>query len=194
MTAAEDFARQSTAKPWITTYTGRRVNPLDLRLEDIDILDIAHHLATINRWCGALREPISVAQHSVHVSWLCDGTGSELDALLHDASEAYLGDVTKWLKGCEAMAAYRKAEERASNVIAAKFGLTIPLPLTVERADKLMIGVEGSFGIPGWRPFPGYELPSRDTLRRSRFQYKAWTWQESEQQFMAQFQLYERII
>lgn len=190
---ADDFVRESCRKPWMTTYTGRQVNPLDLQPEDIDILDIAHHLATINRWCGALREPISVAQHSVHVSWLCDGTGVELEGLLHDASEAYLGDVTKWLKGSEAMAAFREAEDRAMAVISEKFGVKIPLPDVVEEADRLMVGVEGCFGVKQWRPFPGYALPTKKVLKKARFQHCAWTWREAEAQFMAQFQLYARV-
>lgn len=188
---AEDFAQQSRHQPWITTYTGRRVNLLEIRSEDVDILDIAHHLATINRWCGALREPISVAQHSVHVSWMCRGTGMELEGLLHDASEAYLGDVTKWLKGSEAMRQYREIEDQIMGVISEKFGLTFPLPDVVEEADRLMIGVEGSFGIKQWRPFPGYDLPTATVLQQSQF-YGSWTWREAEAQFMTQFQLHTR--
>lgn len=184
----EQFAQQSACKPWITTYTGRRVNPLNLQVEDIDILDIAHHLATINRWCGALREPISVAQHSVHVSWLCDGTGAELEALLHDASEAYLGDVTKWLKGSEAMAAFREAEDRAITVICRKFDMPILFDHSVEDADKLMIGIEGQFGIPGWTPFPGYQLPTFEILQRARFYGQAWSWQKAKAVFISRFE------
>jgi uncharacterized protein len=183
---AEQFAQESARTPWILTYTGRRVNPLALRVEDVDILDIAHHLATINRWCGALSEPISVAQHSVHVSWLCDGSDFELEALLHDASEAYLGEVTKWLKNSDCMIAYREAEDRATEVVSRKFDLVHPLPLVVEKADALMVGVEGQFGIRGWKPFPGYDLPSADTLRRAQF-HSSWTWREAEAQFITRF-------
>src|SRR5678809_1437773 len=115
------FWEERLRKPMLTTSTGRKVNPMALTPEDISIEDIAHHLSCINRWCGALREPISVAQHCVHVSWLLQGTGLELDGLLHDASEAYLGDVTKWVKRHPSMEFYREAEQRATKVINEKF-------------------------------------------------------------------------
>ncbi len=50
------------------TYTGRMVSLLDPKPEDICIEDVAHHLAIVNRFGGATREPYSVAQHAVLVS------------------------------------------------------------------------------------------------------------------------------
>lgn len=182
---AEDFVAESCRTPWILTYTGKKVNPLHLKIADIDIQDIAHHLATINRWVGALREPISVAQHSVHVSWLCDGTGFELEGLLHDASEAFLGDVTKWLKGSEKMQAYRHAESMAMHIIKSKFGLR-DLPEVVDEADRLMVGIEASFGIADWQPMPGYDNPTPDVMRKSKF-VGAWPWRTAKQQFLMRF-------
>lgn len=182
---AQDFVAQSCKTPWIITYTGKRVNPLDLREEDIDIRDIAHHLATINRWCGALHKPISVAQHSVHVSWLCKGTGYELEGLLHDASEAYLGEVTKWLKGSDSMTGYRVAENRAMLVISRRFDIGC-CSVAVEEADKLMVGIEASFGIEGWTAMPGYEIPTQEEIKRAKFD-RPWTWQRAENQFLERF-------
>jgi hypothetical protein len=37
---------------WFVTFTGRRFYPLDARVEDIDIRDIAHSLALQSRWMG----------------------------------------------------------------------------------------------------------------------------------------------
>lgn len=140
--------------PWIRTFTRRIVNPLDLRPEDIDINDIAHHLATTNRFVGALYHPVSIAQHSICVGRLLRGwMGPEfgLYGLLHDASEAYLGDVSKWLKQHPEMWFYRDAEERGQRTIEEKFGLN-PFDMAVkagselERADRLMVRVEGQMG------------------------------------------------
>lgn len=64
------------------------------------IEDIAAHLSAINRWVGCLRVPVSVAAHSVVVSKLITEYGNSWSAaaLLHDAAEAYLGDVSWPLK------------------------------------------------------------------------------------------------
>lgn len=63
----------------------------------IDIRDIAHSLANINRFNGHLRHQITVARHSVYVSDLVPET-LRLAALLHDAHEAYLGDIVRPVK------------------------------------------------------------------------------------------------
>src|SRR4051812_2148358 len=96
--------------PLILTYTGKHVNPFDLKPDDICIEDIAHALALCNRFAGHTKRPMSVAQHSVYVSRLCPNY--RLAGLLHDASEAYLGDVTKWVKSTHEFEAYREAEDR----------------------------------------------------------------------------------
>ena len=61
-------------KPFITTYMGLKVNPLDLHPSEIWIEDIAHHLAIQNRFVGATVRPINVAQHSVYVYKLLKNT------------------------------------------------------------------------------------------------------------------------
>ena len=79
----------------ILTYTGQR---LDLAAPDpaaINLTDIAHGLAHTIRWRGALG-PLTVAQHSVLCAMhyrLAGNPAAQRLALLHDAAEAYLGDV-----------------------------------------------------------------------------------------------------
>lgn len=136
-------------QPWIWTSTKRRVNPLDLRPEDVCIEDIAHHLACTNRFAGALAHPVSVAQHSVCVARLL-APEWQIYGLLHDASEAYLGDVTKWLKMQDCMAEYRAAEDRAQRAVYQAFGLE-PMDLdqvpNLEWADRLMVRAEAEHGL-----------------------------------------------
>lgn len=84
---------------WMQTYTKRRFFPLDPRSEDIEIMDIAHHLSNICRFTGATLTHYSVAQHSVMVSRLVKPKLA-LFGLLHDAPEAYIGDIGRPLKVC----------------------------------------------------------------------------------------------
>lgn len=83
--------------PWVQTAIGRAVDLLDPKVEQISARDIAHALSRINRFNGyTIGEPWSVAQHSMLVeSLLPEHAGPELRlaALLHDAHEAYLGDI-----------------------------------------------------------------------------------------------------
>jgi hypothetical protein len=183
------FWGERLQRPMLTTFSGKRVNPMDLSPDDITIEDIAHHLSCINRWCGALKSPISVAQHCVHVSWLLRGTGLELDGLLHDASEAFLGDMTKWVKRHPSMEFYRQAESKASAVIAEKFGIAVEMPEAVERADRMMISIEGNFGISGWTPLPGFPIPTEEDLLNCGL-YESWHWSVAKARFLNFFQVY----
>ena len=183
------FWEERLHKPLIMTFTGKRVNPMALTPDDIDIKDIAHHLACINRWCGALKEPISVAQHCVHVSWLLRGTGLELDGLLHDASESYLGDMTKWVKRHSSMEFYREAESRATEVIAGVFGIQAKMPEAVERADRMMINIEGEFGFKEWKSLPGFPVPTEEDFLNCNL-YQSWHWSVAEARFLNFYQVY----
>jgi len=77
---------------WITTYTGKRFHYLDPQPEEIDIVDIAHALSLTCRFGGHCKEFYSVAEHSIRVAEIVPKE-FQLLALLHDAGEAYTGDV-----------------------------------------------------------------------------------------------------
>jgi hypothetical protein len=108
-------AMQHEPGPFIQTLSGRRVNPFDASPADIDPADIAQALSNLCRFGGHSRAFYSVAQHSVIVSDLLADTGAAPDAvlaaLLHDAAEAYLGDLPHPLKHrSELGAQFRQAE------------------------------------------------------------------------------------
>ncbi len=133
------------------TYRGGPFDLLDPRPEDVRLLDIAEALSKINRFCGNTIFPYSVAQHSVCVSGMLDGTGLELEGLLHDAVEAYTGDLTSPCKAAlRAIAVTNGAshdvikdlEEPIQEVIAQVFGLRHPIPLEVQRADHELLALE----------------------------------------------------
>lgn len=93
---------------WMLTITGREhhLSGIDQQLNAPDISEIAHALAQINRFTGHCKRPYSVAEHSVLVAGIAASEGAstsaQLAALLHDAHEAYSGDVSspaKWAVG-----------------------------------------------------------------------------------------------
>lgn len=94
----------SFSKSTILTRSGKRVNLQSPRKEDVLLSDVSHALARVNRFCGHTKEAYSVSQHSVLVVHILDLNGFRDDpatlmaGLLHDASEAYLGDVASPLK------------------------------------------------------------------------------------------------
>jgi len=126
---------------WIQTYIGKQFWPLAPRPQDLDIRDIAHSLSLQCRFNGHCREFYSVADHSVRVAGhLPDDLA--LWGLLHDAAEAYLGDLTRPLKRQEEAQWFNDAEERLLQVIAATFGLAWPMPEAVRTADDVLLVTE----------------------------------------------------
>jgi hypothetical protein len=125
---------------WIATYTGKAVFPMDLRAEDIDIIDIAHSLSLQCRFNGHCLRFYSVAEHSVLVSrWLLEEYGhtAALCGLLHDATEAYLTDVPRPVKPF--LHGYKEAELNAWYAVAARFGLDAVFAEGVHEADNRIL-------------------------------------------------------
>ena len=77
----------------------------------LDIEEIAHHLSMICRFNGGCTRYYSVAEHSVHISRLTDDLMLQRWALLHDVSEAFLGDMVTPFKKHYSMGSYRETEE-----------------------------------------------------------------------------------
>ena len=109
----------------------------------ITLEDVAHGLSNICRFGGHTAKGFySVAQHSVLVSELCD-TADAAAGLLHDAPEAYLGDVISPLKRQPGMETYRDIEAKMAHAVAVRFGLpTAAAPPSVELADRLAVFLE----------------------------------------------------
>lgn len=124
---------------WMQTYTGILFDLEHPTADMIEIKDIAHHLSLINRFNGATDRHYSVAQHSVIVAKYMPGDATaKLCALLHDAHEAYTGDLVAPLKFLlsRETSAFRAVEGKIQNVIGEKFGLPNGLTLW-EQVKKL---------------------------------------------------------
>jgi len=149
--------------PVIPTRSGRIVDPLNLKVEDIDIDDIAHSLSLLCRFNGHTTSLYSVADHSIRVAQELRVGGAPrkivLWGLLHDASEAYLGDMARPLKRTPEMQFYRDAEERAMRVIAERYDLGWPMPNVVKEVDQMMCVTE-------WRDLIANKRTNKNRLKK----------------------------
>ncbi len=110
----------------IITFTKVSMNPLSPQLDDISIEDIAHSLSYMCRANGHIKNFFSVAQHCINCSLEAKARGLseklQLALLLHDASEAYLADITRPVK--HNLAQYLDFERVLQDLIYSVFGVS----------------------------------------------------------------------
>ena len=131
----------------IVTFTGRVVDPLRLRPEQVNIRDIAHSLANQCRFTGHVRTFYSVGQHSLLCTQLAQETratrAQQFHVLMHDASEAYLSDLARPVKHAAGLGPiYREIEDAIQAVISERYGLTYPFPEYVHKFDNALLKAE----------------------------------------------------
>lgn len=124
---------------WILTHTGKRFDLLAPRAELISTIDIAHALAQVCRFNGHTRHHYSVAQHSLLVASIVPAD-LQLTALLHDATEAYVGDLVRPLKAL--LPDYSEIEHGIWLAICDRFNLDPALPTSIHQADMIALATE----------------------------------------------------
>ena len=130
------------SEPWIQTRNGAQFNFLNPAAGDIAIEDIAWALSQICRFVGHTRTHYSVAEHSVRVARICPPE-YRMHGLLHDASEAFTGDLASPLKRMSELAGFRAVEYRAEEAVAKRFGLqSVTSPPAVKFADLTLLATE----------------------------------------------------
>ena len=168
---------------WIQTYTGLVMYPLDPRPEEICIKDIAHALSNLCRFTGHCQTFYSVAEHSVRVCLEVPAPDA-LWGLLHDASEAYLNDMSRPMKRySEFGIPYRAVEARLMEVIAQRFGLVGPMPESVKHADTVLLMTEKR------DLMHGCNKPWEDTAEPLAQEITPWISQKAYGKFLTQFEL-----
>ena len=125
--------------PAVSTKSGRRVALLNPSPSQIVIGDIAHGLAHQCRFNGQTSKFYSVAQHSVLVASILPRE-LRLAGLLHDASEAYLGDVVQPLK--DLLPEYQSIEANFCEVLGARFGVNLQHNDAIRHADLVVLATE----------------------------------------------------
>lgn len=165
----------------IITFTKLHFYPMRPKQEDVRIEDIAHALSLMTRANGHFKEFYSVAQHSLDCAGMAKAenkSGREILAcLLHDASEAYLSDITRPVKS--SLTEYKKIEQRLQQTIYEKFlpgGLTDQEEETVKRYDDACLYYE-------FEHFMGeslFEAPPREIKKPA---YRVRAFQEVEDEY-----------
>lgn len=129
----------SSMAPTILTRSGRYFDFTVADPRQVDIDDIAHALSHICRFTGHTRFFYSVAQHSVLVSRLVPPELA-FEALLHDAHEAYVGDMASPLKAL--LPGYKALEKRIEALVRARFELPAVMSPAVKQADLVALRTE----------------------------------------------------
>lgn len=124
---------------WILTATGKHFDYVDPQPDMIDEMDIAHGLGNECRYAGHTSSFYSVAQHS-YIASLIVPEELALEALLHDAAEAYCKDIPRPLK--QLLPDYRAIERRVDAAIRAAFGLPPQMSQPIKHADLVMLATE----------------------------------------------------
>lgn len=143
---------------WIRTVSAKKFYPKNPDLNQYDIVDIAHATAHVNRYNGHMDHAYSVGQHSVLVSeqvlkmwdnnatgdygsddWMAFRASLGLQALLHDATEAYIPDMPSPIKLL--LPDFMEMEEKIKVSIMKAFDLPEEFHPLIEEVDK---GIRGS--------------------------------------------------
>lgn len=200
---------------WMITAIGRDHHFAGHNLFDLDpdanwlIHEIAHSLAQINRFTGHASRPYSVAEHSLLVADLALGAGAsasvQLAALLHDAHEAYAGDVStpvKWLVG-DAWRAFEHSQEAplqdalrirtASRSARAQITQWDLIALATERRDLLLYDPQNN------KPWQVLDNPTQRVLPSTAHKLntperQAMAWHEWRDEFTRHFHELSKLV
>jgi len=164
----------------ILTHSGTYFDYASPKPEHVSLGDIAKGLSNTCRFGGQCQF-YSVAEHCWHCAeegLSIGGRELALHALMHDAAEAYVGDMPKPLKNM--MPEFRRLEDRVEAVISLKFGLSCLFDQEVKQIDLRMLKTEKLLLFPTdgleWSGFA--EL---DAFDRSLFH---WTPSQSQSRFL----------
>lgn len=126
---------------WLGTNSGKKIDLLNPDPDQITLEDISCALSKVSRFNGQMSQFYTVAQHSIYVASLVTRE-HKLQALLHDATEAYICDVPTPLKRLLG-AQYKEIEDRLARAIGSKFGVElVDLHPSVKSADSIMLMTE----------------------------------------------------
>ena len=158
---ADDPRIKTATGPTILLSSGHYFDLLDPAASRFTLGDIATGLGNTCRFAGQCDGFYSVAEHCWHASFLVPANLA-FAALMHDAAEAFVGDVTRPLKSL--LPAYREIESRIDGVIADRFALAdLCRHRLVKEADVRMLAREQQVLMPAhadeWTILSGVDVP-----------------------------------
>lgn len=183
---AVDIDPEPEPGPWVQTHTGRAMDLANPRAEDVHLHDITVALARTTRFAGHTIAPFSVSQHSVLVMRILDWMWLErghvvpaemrLAALLHDAHEAYMGDISTPVANLPGFARPVYALKlRLQRAIHIAVGLPENLPdewlRTIAHADRVALATEKR-DLMAPEPKPWASLPDPAPFPLDSFSYR----------------------
>ena len=178
---------------WTQTASGKAFDYFDTDPCSIDIFDIAYSLSGMSRYHGHSRPRINVAQHSVMCAWVAP-PDLKFEALMHDAHEAYMGDigwpfkqaVKELCKDLEVPNPLEQMETRLRCAVAGRFGLQKIIPAGVREIDMRMLETERRWAMV---------KPPRPWASVNALPYKmrmhAWSPERAEAEFLSAFTMLE---
>jgi hypothetical protein len=181
------------------TFSGRRLDLLEPDPATVRLEDVAHHLARVNRYNGATRPTISVAEHCcvlADYAHVFRGFPAEAGmlALVHDGHEAYTGDFIKPLKLLIGEP-LKKIERRVQAAVLAGLGLGLgPMLQRMSRFCELVAELdarvlldERAAGMPN---HPGDGAWAVDGLEPLGAGIHFWPPEVAEAQFLGRWAFY----
>lgn len=147
----------------MSTLTGGMLNLLDPHPDNVNIYDIGKGLSHKGHFSGQSEKIFTIAQHSVWVAKKMEKDGHHprkvMAGLLHDGSEAYLGDMIKPIKVM--LPEFCAMEDRLQAVIFLKFGLNMEWMPTIKPYDKAVQAQEYEEFYVKPDPLFGYWTPEQ---------------------------------
>ena len=168
----------------IRTHSGKWVNVFEPTADMFVIEDISHALSRQCRFAGHLEHHYSVAQHSIMCSYLVPQEYA-LQALMHDASEAYLVDIPSPIK--RHLSNYKEIEDKVMKCIADKFGFNFPFDEPIKKADVEMLEFEWSYLMLKEKS-DKIDLTKNKLLNRDTdYTFYCWCFEEAKQNFIQRY-------
>jgi hypothetical protein len=174
----------------IQTFSGKSFDLFAPDPSQICITDIAHALSNLCRFTGHGKRFYSIAEHSIHVASLLPAE-LKLEGLLHDASEAYINDLSTPLKHSGHLDGYRDIEAGLEHAIRVRFNMNYN-KLHIKWADKKMLALEADRLLS--KPLiPEWKDHLKDVMRPDGIKLPCWSPRTAKIRFLRAFEEYSNF-